>query len=153
MSHRRASFALPADLVIATNHSVASMPGSLVHRFANTVSYFEETAPDPAEGTPVGAQIGSRDRGPLGRDHRRKISGGNLMNSRRDGFSLGIGKSLATTQELFPTTACHGSDLVDPQLPGWDLGAAAIESRFPSSQGLVPYATRGPADPRSHLTG
>src|ERR1035437_802281 len=33
MSHRRASFALPAGLVIAANHSVASMPGSFVHRF------------------------------------------------------------------------------------------------------------------------
>jgi hypothetical protein len=48
MSHRRASFALPAGLVIAANHSVASMPGSFVNRFTNTVSYFEETAPDPA---------------------------------------------------------------------------------------------------------
>src|ERR1035437_2109740 len=33
MSHRRASFALPAGLVIAANHSVASMPSSFVHRF------------------------------------------------------------------------------------------------------------------------
>src|ERR1035441_4553245 len=43
MSQRLASIALPADLVIGTNHSVASMPSSFVHRFTHTVPYFGGT--------------------------------------------------------------------------------------------------------------
>src|ERR1035441_7661207 len=43
MNHRFASWDLPADLVIATNHSVASMPGRSANRFTNAVSHFVET--------------------------------------------------------------------------------------------------------------